>query len=171
MKLQIGYKRETQAIQTLPSTVLTRFRLGVKMKIQASVVNRNHDHTAVVLTDGNEKRIPIPARESGQGSSVSGGELLFLALATCFCNDIYREAAALGIDIAEIEVAVNGEFGGPGDSASNVSYRSRVTGDASEDELVALMRHTDTVAEIQNSLRRDIAVPLLSMEAVSTRQT
>jgi hypothetical protein len=33
----------------------------------------------------------------GGGSSANGGELLCLALATCYCNDVYREAKKRGI--------------------------------------------------------------------------
>ncbi len=50
------------------------------------------------------------SKENGYGSSASGGELLFLALATCYCNDIYREAAKKNIKVESVEVDVEGDF-------------------------------------------------------------
>ena len=34
-------------------------------------------------------------KSPGRGSAVNGGEFLVLALATCYCNDLYREAERL----------------------------------------------------------------------------
>jgi uncharacterized OsmC-like protein len=44
--------------------------------------------------------------------------LLFLALATCYCNDIFREAAKQGLKIDGVEVKVEGEFGAEGEPNS-----------------------------------------------------
>ena len=109
----------------------------------------------------------IAPKETGFGSSASGGELLFLALATCFCNDIYREAEKKNIPVQSVDVSVEGDFGGPGDPARNVVYRARVTAQASEEEIHSLMQHTDQMAEIQITLRSAIPVTLTKIEAVS----
>lgn len=138
------------------------------MKITASVRNSAGNHVAEVETSGNRKRVAIPAKTTGQGSAINGGELLFLALATCFCNDIYREAAKRGIAIASVEVDVEGEFGAEGEPSGRISYSANVTGSASEDELSDLVRSTDRVAEIQNTVRRGTAVQLAG---VSVKQT
>jgi uncharacterized OsmC-like protein len=95
--------------------------------------------------------------------------LLFLALATCYCNDIYREAAGRGIEVEAVEVEVDGQFGGPGEPAANVSYNARVVAHALEDEIRDLMRHVDNVAEIQNTLRRLTPVKLTAVEAIRAR--
>ena len=97
---------------------------------------------------------------------MNGGELLFLALATCYCNDIYREAARRGIEVDHVEVEVDGEFGSAGEPARDVTYRARVVANATEDEIRDLMRHTDIVAEIQNTLRAPTPVILTDVEAV-----
>ena len=49
------------------------------------------------------RRLPL-ARAAAASSGVNRGELLFLALATCYCNDLYREAEKLGIDVREVNV-------------------------------------------------------------------
>jgi hypothetical protein len=56
-----------------------------------------------------------------EGSSINGGELLFAALATCFCNDRYREAAKRGVEVQDVEVEVTGTFGNPGEPARDIS--------------------------------------------------
>ena len=136
------------------------------MKISARVENSLNAHHATVATNGNSRAIAIPPRESGLGSSANGGELLFLALATCYCNDIYREAATRGITVERVEVDVDGQFGAAGEPATQVTYRARVIADASEAEIEDLIRHTDSVAEIQNTLRVPTSVSLERIEAV-----
>jgi hypothetical protein len=48
-----------------------------------------------------------------------------------------------------------------------VTYRAKVTAQASEEEIRDLMRHTDQVAEIQNTLRVETSVALSSIRAVT----
>jgi hypothetical protein len=69
-----------------------------------------------------------------------------------------------------VEVEVTGEFGADGEPARDVTYRAKVVADASEDEIRDLMRHTDTVAEIQNTLRAMTPVTLGRIEAVSAQR-
>jgi uncharacterized OsmC-like protein len=95
--------------------------------------------------------------------------MLFLALATCYCNDIYREAAKQNILVHRVEVEVSGEFGdAPGSVAENVEYRAIVEAEASEQAILDLMKHTDRVAEIQNTLRQGMTVTLANCTAIST---
>jgi organic hydroperoxide reductase OsmC/OhrA len=136
------------------------------MNICAKVTNRPGHHEAVIRTVDHEQPIPIPARENG-GSSVNGGELLCLAMATCYCNDVYREAALRGIQVHEIEVEAHARFGDPGAPAVDVRYHIRVMADAEEREIRALLLHTDNVAEIQNTLRQDVDVRLGHVDVVT----
>lgn len=48
-----------------------------------------------------------------------------------------------------------------------MTYRSRVVADATEAEIRALIEETDTVAEIQNTLRTATPVTLVEIEAIS----
>src|SRR5918998_4071671 len=123
------------------------------VKIRARVQNRYGEHHATMTTDGTTQSIVIPPKASGFGSSANGGELLFLALATCYCNDLYREAAKRDIVVEQVEVEVEGQFGAAGEPAMGVTYRAKVTAHASEAEIRELMQVTDTLAEIQNTLR------------------
>lgn len=137
------------------------------MKINVHITNQGGKHTVILSTNDNSHTVEILPKESGMGSKVNGGELLFLALATCYCNDIYREASIKGIEVIGVEVEVNGEFGGPGESAKSITYRAKVEAKADEKDIEELMRYTDKVTEIQNTLRQGISVTLSEIEIKS----
>jgi organic hydroperoxide reductase OsmC/OhrA len=137
------------------------------MLIEASVDNAPGRHTVVLTTSGRAHSLAIPPRAAGNGSSANGGELLCLALATCYCNDIYREAQPRGIEVVRVEVAADAEFGGPGEGARRMTYRVSVHARATEAEIRSLIVHTDAVAEVQNTLRRGMPVTLASFTAVA----
>lgn len=138
------------------------------ISISAAVDNRHNSHDVRLTTNGNMHTISVAPKATGFGSSANGGEMLFAALASCYCNDIYREAAKRGITVRRVQVDVSGTFGdAPGSVAENITYRATVEAEAPEADIEALMRHTDTVAEIQNTLRLGTTVTLAEIHAVS----
>jgi len=138
------------------------------MRMSASIRNRIGEHVAEVATgDAAPRTIAIPPRDGAAGSSASGGELLLLALATCYGNDVYREAAARGVPVDAIEVTAEADFPAAGSPASAVRYSARVTSSAPESVVLALLEHTDAVAEIQATVRTAIPVELASVVVVS----
>ena len=132
------------------------------MKISARVTNRQGEHAVALRTGDHEHALAIAPKADGKGSSVNGGELLFLALATCYCNDIYREAKKRGIEVRGVEVEVEGTFGAEGEGAREIRYRASVDADTPREDVLALMRHTDAVAEIHNTLRA--GTPVIRIE-------
>src|SRR6185312_3385687 len=117
---------------------------GESMKIRAFVRNSPLGHAVAVATDDSSRDLPIPPRSGGRGSSVNGGELLLAALATCYCNDLFREAGHLGIGL----------------SAENIHYSARIKSDASQDRIEELLAMTDKVAEVHNTIRAGTSVTL-----------
>lgn len=95
------------------------------IKIRARVLNRKNAHTVTLR------------------GAVS--DQVRMALATCCCNDIYREAQRQGMVVRRVHATV----------------------EAPEGDI--LERHTDRVAEIQNSLRQETPATLGKMKAVSGR--
>jgi uncharacterized OsmC-like protein len=132
------------------------------MKIEAHLSNTRFGHIVEVATDGRRQSIDILPKAVGQGSNVNGGELLFAALATCFCNDLYREAAKQNIKIDGVDIEVTGTFGSAGEPAQDITYRVKVSADAPESAIHELIRATDSVAEIHNTVRRGCRVRLMS---------
>ena len=112
--------------------------------------------------------VAIAPRASGFGSAANGGELLCLAMATCYCNDIYREAAKRAIEVVGVEVEAEAEFRAEGVPASRLAYRVSVRANAPEEIIRDLIARTDSVAEVQNTLRLGSPVALESFTAVST---
>lgn len=135
------------------------------MNISARVISRHGEHAVSLRTGAHDHSLNIAPKPGGTGSSVNGGELLFLALATCYCNDIYREAGKRGIDVRAVDVEVTGTFGIEGEGAQEIRYRASVDAKAPREQVLALMRHTDTVAEIHNTLRSSTPVVLAACEA------
>jgi uncharacterized OsmC-like protein len=135
------------------------------MKISSRITNQQGKHVIAIETEGREQQLAIRPGGDGFGSCVNGGELLFAALATCYCNDLYREARKRGIEIVRVRVEVSGEFASEGAAASNITYRASVDAKATDQAVLELMRHTDRVAEIHNTLRQSTPVFLAECQA------
>ena len=101
-----------------------------------------------------------PADGGGRGVGFNGGQLLYLAIAGCVSNDLFREAHADGIALDRVRVVVDGDFQGDPPVSTEVTYDVEVAGGASTEELERLVAKVDTIAEIPNSLRAATAVRL-----------
>jgi hypothetical protein len=62
--------------------------------------------------------------------------------------------------VERVQVEVTGEFDSEGEGARNIRYSASVDARAPREEVLALMRHTDSVAEIHNTLRQSSPVVL-----------
>ena len=130
------------------------------MNISATIKNTASNNEVSVSTEGNLKTMTIPGKPTG-GSAINGGELLFLSLATCFCNDLYREAARRAMKLEGVEVIVSGEFGKEGEAGFNIQYQAYVqSSESTPQQIAGLIRDVDQVAEIHNTLRKGVSVTL-----------
>lgn len=133
------------------------------MQISARLSSRAGQLRTEVQTNGTARTLTLPPKPNGQGAGTNGGELLLLALAACFCNDLYREAAKRGLTLTSVAVECHGEFGAEGEPGRQFRYRAQVQAEgASPADIEALIRHTDQVAEVHNTLRQGLAVTLRS---------
>jgi len=80
------------------------------MKISASVVSSKGSHQVELRTGDTSQSLDVPAKPTGDGSALNGGELLMLALATCYCNDLYREANRLQMSTEAVGVPAEADF-------------------------------------------------------------
>jgi organic hydroperoxide reductase OsmC/OhrA len=137
------------------------------MLFSARVESEFQRHGVTLTTGAHSHRVEIAPKASGFGSSANGAELLCLALATCYSNDIYREAAKRSIEVVGVEVVARAEFGAEGEPASRIAYQATVRAKAPESAIRDLITHTDRVAEVHNTLRLGLPVELESFEAVA----
>jgi uncharacterized OsmC-like protein len=130
------------------------------MLITATIQSEPGKNEMAVSTNNFAKSIAIPCKPDGKGSSVNGGELLFLSLAVCYSNDIYREAAKRKMHIDKVDVYVTGSFGKEGESASDITYSVTIQSPHSQKEIEDLTEYVDRIAEVHNTLRKGIEVTL-----------
>ncbi|MGZ4171623.1 MAG: OsmC family protein [Solirubrobacteraceae bacterium] len=101
-----------------------------------------------------------PDGAGGRSLGFNGGQLLYLAVAGCVSNDLYREAQAAGISLTRVRVIVTGDFSGDPPVSDEIVYRVEIEGDAPAEDLDRLVRRVDEIAEIPNSLRAGTSVTL-----------
>ena len=135
------------------------------MEIAARVRNGLHGHEVTVSTARSNQSLSVSAKASGRGSAINGGEFLMLALATCYCNDLYREAERLGVSITGCEVVASAHFNGVGLAAESITYSANVESSASAEEIEMLLSETDLLAEIHNTLRAGCPVQRVGWSA------
>ncbi len=104
----------------------------------------------------------FPHRWTGEGVSAetafTGGHLLNLAAAGCVLNDLYREAAKLGIELDGVRVSAAGGFDTETWQSTGITYTVNLDSAAPRSELDRLLEVVDTVAEIPRALRAGMTV-------------
>jgi OsmC-like protein len=130
------------------------------MEISAIVKNSRDNHQVLVRTGAVAQSLAVPPKPAGKGSAVNGGEFLMLALATFYCNDLYREAERLHIPLDRVEVEASAQFPGLGLAAVDIHYRASVSSSAPVSAIADLLRQTDAVAEVHNTVRAGVPVEL-----------
>lgn len=123
------------------------------MEISAHLRDHAGQHEVRVSTAGNARPLVVAAKANGRGGAVNGGELLVAALATCYCNDLYREADRLGIRIDGCAVTATAVFDGIGRPAQSITYAATVESSAPPADIEHLLAETDRRAEVHNTLR------------------
>ena len=135
---------------------------------QTTVEIRTLNGSSLAVGFAGSRTVTIDRSKEGGGLGLgfNGGELLLLAIGGCYSNDIYREAAKRHVAVRSVQVMVNADWAGEPVRAQNVSFSVVVEADASEEEILDLIHHTDQVAEIPNSLRLGTEVRLAGTKAI-----
>jgi uncharacterized OsmC-like protein len=94
-----------------------------------------------------------PAAAGGGGLGFSGGQLLYMAIAACWSNDLYREAATMGVDLDGVEITVDGDFPARGSGSTPITVDLVVTSSAPEERVRELITEVERVAEIPRAIR------------------
>lgn len=130
---------------------------------QTTVEIRTITNSSLAVGSSGPRTVTIDRTKEagGMGLGFNGGELLLLAIGGCYSNDVFREAAKQGIEVRSVQVTVSADWGGDPIRAQNVTYSVCVDADASQEVVRELIRHTDRIAEIPNSLRYGTEVKLV----------
>ena len=94
-----------------------------------------------------------PVAAGGGGLGFSGGQLFYLAIAACLSNDLYREAATMGIELDGVEVTVDGDFPERGGGSTPITADVTVRSSAPEAAVRELIAEVERVAEIPRAIR------------------
>lgn len=94
-----------------------------------------------------------PAAAGGGGLGFSGGQLLYMAIAACWSNDLYREAATMGIELDGVEITVDGDFPARGSGSTPITVDLVIRSSAPEDRIRELIAEVERVAEIPRAIR------------------
>jgi putative redox protein len=94
-----------------------------------------------------------PTEAGGRGLGFSGGQLLYLAIAACWSNDLYREATTMGIELAGVELTVDGDFPARGSGSTPITIDLVVRSAAAEERIRALIDEVERIAEIPRAIR------------------
>ena len=94
---------------------------------------------------------PTEEEERGGGRGFNGGPLLYLAVAGCISNDLFRDAPRFGVDLDSVRVTVDGDFSGDPAVSDAIAYDVELSG---RGDLDALVREVDRIAEIPNTIRQ-----------------
>ena len=114
--------------------------------------------TALGSAQGFTLVVDRPADAGGGGLGFNGGQLLYLAIAGCVSNDLFREARSEGIELTSVRVRVRGSFSGEPPVSEPIEYEVELEGEAPRERLDELVERVDRIAEIPNSLRDGTAV-------------
>ncbi len=118
--------------------------------------------TALAWSGPHGVLVDRPAGAGGRGVGFNGGQLLYASIAACYSNDLYREAATLGIRLHRVAITVDGDFPARGAPSTPIAVDLEVDGEAPPERLEALVDLVDQVAEIPNSIRGTTPVAIRS---------
>lgn len=91
-------------------------------------------------------------------SAFTGGHVLNLAVAACVLNDLYREAAAGGLELRGVRVRAEGGFDTALWRSTGILYTVEIDSEAPREQVAALIATVDEVAEIPRALRQGAEV-------------
>jgi uncharacterized OsmC-like protein len=120
-----------------------------------------------------KQAIIIGRREEvgGDGLGYSGGQVLVLAVGTCFYNNLYNAADERGIKIQSVELEVTSGWTEEPKVSSGIEVSAKVEAEASAAEIVELIQHAGRVSTVSNTVRKGTTVTMGNVQAVSATRT
>ena len=104
-----------------------------------------------------------PTAAGGGGLGFNGGQLLYLSIAACWSNDLYREAATMGIELDGVEITVDGDFPARGSGSTPITVDVTVRSPAPDQQIRELIAEVERVAEIPRAIRDATPIEVTSL--------
>jgi uncharacterized OsmC-like protein len=144
--------------------------VGGLIVVQTSIQIQTIENDSLAIGWAGHRTLTIdrPEADGGRGLGYNGGELLLLAVGACYCNDLFREAAIRMISLKQVQIEVQGDWGGTPAVARQIEFSVTVEAETTQSEILELIRQTDQLAEVPNSLRLGIPVKPGIVRAIST---
>jgi putative redox protein len=108
-----------------------------------------------------------PEGVGGDGLGYSGGQVLVLAVGTCFYNNLYYAADERGINIRSVELEVSSGWTEEPKVSSGIVINAKVEADASPADIEELIHQANHVSTVSNSVRQGTTVSMGSVQIVS----
>jgi len=94
------------------------------------------------------------------GMGFGGGEILCLAVGTCYYNNLRREANHRNIELVLIEIEVTADWDDPSPIASEIRIKPKIESQASQDEIESLLEYAIQVSSVANTISHTVPVRL-----------
>ena len=127
---------------------------------QVSISTVHNTTMAVGVAGVRTITIDLPQDEGGQGLGFSGGELLLLAIGSCYCNDLHRAAARSGISLDSIDLTVSAKWSDKPLQLTDAHVSIRTKTAKCAVDLHQLIKQVDVATSVANSLRSGARITL-----------
>ncbi|HSL97932.1 MAG TPA: OsmC family protein [Candidatus Deferrimicrobiaceae bacterium] len=124
--------------------------------------------TAVISAGASTVLADRPVATGGRGLGFNGGQLMYASIAACVSNDLYREAATLGIILRRVALMVDGDFPARGQGSTPVTVEVDIDGEAPVERLRELVALVAEIAEIPNSMRGSTLIEIRARNVMAT---
>lgn len=108
-----------------------------------------------------------PEGVGGDGLGYSGGQVLVLAVGTCFYNNLYYAADERGIKIQSAELEITGGWTEEPMVSSGIVVNAKVEAEAAPAEIEELIHYASRVSTVSNSVRQGTTVTIGNIQTIS----
>ena len=102
----------------------------------------------------------------GDGIGYSGGQVLVLAVGTCFYNNLFYAADQRNIKIRNVELEVVSRWTEEPMVSSGIQINAKVEAEANSDEIQELILYASQASTVSNSVREGITVSMGDIQPV-----
>jgi hypothetical protein len=143
---------------------------GAIMKLIVQISAQHDAATSTGWVNGRSLTIDRTRAAGRAGECPSHNELLCLALAAGYADELLEEAERRGIVVERAHVTVEAETGHSGRTTRNLALAVRLETDENEPAVMELIEHTDRVSEVLKVIRLGTPVRLADVQLLANRR-